>query len=152
MNSDFLFKGKLKPSNAVCAIITYKNKILIQKRDNKKNIFFPGHYGLFGGAIEKFENKKKALQRELIEEIGIKFKTTRFSYLTNINMDFKKIRSKKFDRTVYKLIINNKEKKQLKLGEGLKMLWVDKKTIYFKKKIIPYDLFAIWLYLFKNDK
>ena len=128
-----IFKGSLKPRDAVCAVIIYKNKILIQKRDNKKNIFFPGHYGLFGGAIEKFENKKKALQRELLEEIGIKFKTTRFSYLTSINMDFKKIRSKKYDRTVYELRINNNEKKQLKLGEGLKMLWVNKKIVYFGK-------------------
>lgn len=148
----YVFKGSLEPSNAVCAIISYNNKILVQKRDIKKNIFFPGHYGLFGGAIEKNENKKKALQRELLEEIGIKFKMSRFFYLTSINMDFKKIRYKKYDRTVYEIKINKNEKKNLKLGEGLKMLWVNKNVVYFKKKIIPYDLFAIWLYLFKNDK
>lgn len=148
----YVFKGSLEPSNAVCAIISYNNKILVQKRDIKKNIFFPGHYGLFGGAIEKNENKKKALQRELLEEIGIKFKTSRFFYLTSINLDFKKIRYKKYDRTVYEIKIDKNEKKDLKLGEGLKMLWVNKNVVYFKKKIIPYDLFAIWLYLFKNDK
>ena len=36
----YLFKGNLKPDNAVCVIITYKGKMLLQKRDNKKNIFF----------------------------------------------------------------------------------------------------------------
>ena len=56
------------------------------------------------------------------------------------------------NRTVYEIKINKNEKKNLKLGEGLKMLWVNKNVVYFKKKIIPYDLFAIWLYLFKNDK
>jgi 8-oxo-dGTP pyrophosphatase MutT (NUDIX family) len=148
----YIFKGNLEPRDAVSAIITYNNKLLIQKRDIKKNIFFPGHFGLFGGAIEKSENKKKALQRELFEEIGIKFKTSRFSYLTTITMDFKKIGSKKYDRTVYKIKIDGNEKKILKLGEGIKMIWLNKKKVYFKKNIIPYDLFAIWLYLFNNDK
>ena len=60
MISKFLFKGALSPANAVCAIIINNNKILLQKRDNKKNIFFPNHYGLFGGAIEK-EKKKDLL-------------------------------------------------------------------------------------------
>ena len=51
----YLFKGNLKPDNAVCVIITYKGKMLLQKRDNK-NIFFPNYFGLFGGAIEKKGN------------------------------------------------------------------------------------------------
>ena len=34
---------------------------------------FPNHYGLFGGAIEKGENSKTALRRELREEIGLNF-------------------------------------------------------------------------------
>ena len=75
MKSDYLFKGKLKPSNAVCAIITYKDKILIQQRDYKKNIFFPGHYGLFGGAIEKNETK---INEESSHKIKIKDRSMQF--------------------------------------------------------------------------
>ena len=31
------------------------------------------------------------------------------------------------------------------------MIWVDKREAYFKRKIVPYDAFAIWLYLFKKS-
>lgn len=152
MKKEYLFKGNLKPSNAVCAIITYKNKILLQKRDSKKNIFFPGHYGLFGGAIEKNETKINALKRELKEEIGIEINKKNIKYLTNIILDFKIIGYEKYKRTVYLIRLNNNQLKKLKLGEGSKMVWEDKKKIYFKDKLIPYDAFAIWLYLFKKTK
>ena len=152
MKSDYLFKGKLKPGNAVCAIITYKDKILIQQRDYKKNIFFPGHYGLFGGAIEKNETKINALKRELKEEIGIEINKRNIKYLTNIILDFKIIGYEQYKRTVYLVRLNYNQLKKLKLGEGSKMVWENKKKIYFKNRLIPYDAFAIWLYLFKKTK
>ena len=152
MKSDYLFKGKLKPSNAVCAIITYKDKILIQQRDYKKNIFFPGHYGLFGGAIEKNETKMDALKRELKEEIGIEINKRNIKYLTNMILDFKIIGYEQYKRTIYLVRLNYNQLKKLKLGEGSKMVWENKKKIYFKNKLIPYDAFAIWLYLFKKTK
>ena len=30
------------------------------------------------------------------------------------------------------------------------MFWINEKEIYSKKKLIPYDAFAIWLYLFNK--
>lgn len=150
MEPKYIFKGKLKPRDAVCAIIVYKNKILIQKRDIKKNIFFPGHYGLFGGAIEQNESKIMGLQRELKEEIGLKFNKKDLSYLTSIVLDFKSIGYNKCTRTVYLIKLNQSQFKSLKLGEGKKMVWEIGKKIYFKNKLIPYDAFAIWLYLFNK--
>jgi 8-oxo-dGTP pyrophosphatase MutT (NUDIX family) len=132
LKKEYLFKGNLKPSNAVCAIITYKNKILLQKRDSKKNIFFPGHYGLFGGAIEKNETKIHALKRELKEEIGIEINKKNIKYLTNIILDFKIIGYEKYKRTVYLIRLNNNQLKKLKLGEGSKMVWEDKKKFILK--------------------
>ena len=113
MKTEYLFKGNLKPSNAVCVIITYKNKILLQKRDSKKNIFSPGHYGLFGGAIKKNETKINVLKRELKEEIGIEINKKNIKYLTNIILDFKIIGYEKYKRTVYLIRLNNNELKNL---------------------------------------
>ena len=62
---------KLYLQNAVAAIIKYKDKYLFQLRDKKKNIFFPEHWGLFGGAIDKNETKINALIREVKEELSI---------------------------------------------------------------------------------
>lgn len=44
---------------------------LMQLRDNKPSIVFPGHWGLFGGSIESGESVCEAASRELAEEIEI---------------------------------------------------------------------------------
>ena len=36
-------------------IVVVKDKYLLQLRDNKKNIFFPNFWGLFGGSLNKNE-------------------------------------------------------------------------------------------------
>jgi 8-oxo-dGTP pyrophosphatase MutT (NUDIX family) len=52
------------------AILYLDDKFLIQLRDDIPNIFYPAHWGLFGGHIEENETPEEALRRELIEEIG----------------------------------------------------------------------------------
>lgn len=46
------------------------NRVLLQLRDDKLGIVFPGHWGFFGGAIEEGESAEDAIQREIVEEIG----------------------------------------------------------------------------------
>ena len=152
MISKFLLNESLNPSNAVCAIIINNNKILLQKRDNIKKIFFPNHYGLFGGAIEKGEKKKTALKRELHEEIGIKFKLNRFKLFNEMKLDFRPIKYKKFIRSFYLLRLDNTEKNTIKLGEGSEMKWFNPLYAYNNLKITPYDAYVIWLYLYKKNK
>ena len=43
---------------------------LLQFRDFKTSILYPGHWGAFGGAVEDGENFKQAALRELEEEVG----------------------------------------------------------------------------------
>ena len=43
---------------------------LLQLRDFNSSITYPGHWGAFGGALEKGESPKTAVLRELTEEIG----------------------------------------------------------------------------------
>ena len=56
---------------SVGAVIFYKNLYLIQKRSLKKNIYFPGLYGVFGGNVNKLEKSKRAIIREIKEELDI---------------------------------------------------------------------------------
>ena len=59
-----------KPLIKVCvAILNNKNKFLLTKRLD--NAFLGGLWELPGGKIKKGENKKKCIQRELKEELGI---------------------------------------------------------------------------------
>lgn len=52
-----------------------EEKILLQLRDARQGIDFPGFWGFFGGSIDHGETPNEAAERELFEELGYKPKT-----------------------------------------------------------------------------
>ena len=63
----------------VVGIIQKNKRILLQLRDNKKNIVFPNKWGFFGGTVNTCETHYLAIKRELNEELNIKnFKSLKF--------------------------------------------------------------------------
>jgi len=57
---------------SVAAIIECgDDRILLQKRDAIAGIYFPGFWGLFGGAAEDNETPEQAVRREIDEELGV---------------------------------------------------------------------------------
>ena len=51
------------------AFIAIDNRFLMQLRDFKPSIVFPGHWGFFAGHWETGETAEKAMKRELQEEL-----------------------------------------------------------------------------------
>ena len=60
---------KVKESTVTLLHIDY-TRFLLQLRDLKDWIPYPGHWGAFGGEIESRENPETAGRRELEEELG----------------------------------------------------------------------------------
>ena len=58
---------------------------LLQLRDFKSSIIYPGHWGAFGGEVEGGESPEIAVGRELIEEIGYSPKS--FSFFREVCID-----------------------------------------------------------------
>jgi len=55
---------------AVVVILPYiQSKVLMQLRDAKKGIVFPGCWGFFGGSINEGETPEDSARRELLEEL-----------------------------------------------------------------------------------
>lgn len=52
------------------AILYQDDRFLLQLRDDKPNIVYPGYWAMFGGHLEPGEDADDAVQRELLEEIG----------------------------------------------------------------------------------
>ena len=65
---------------SVKAVIHSDGKILLQLRDEKPNIYYPGVWGLFGGNVEPNEKPIDALKRELLEEIELDIKDTKLLF------------------------------------------------------------------------
>ena len=137
---------------SVAAIIKYKDKYLFQKRDNKKGIFYPGFYGLFGGLPKKKEKPVDCIKRELKEELSLNFQNIRFFLTTDLkSVKFKKKKSKIFKRHFFlcELPVNFQKKINLKEGSGYKFINLKNINIL---KFVPFDLAAVFFHLLINSK
>ena len=144
---------KIKPENASCAIIKDKNNnFILQKRDNKKNIFFPNHWGLFGGAKNRNEKYINTIRREIYEEINIKI--TDFKYFMNLKFDMKLLVNKEINRHCYIAEVKNLKRMNISLNEGRSYkIFTQKELIELlsnKNLIVPYDNLVLWFYLNKK--
>ncbi len=129
-------------ANSSFAIIEVGGSFLLQKRDSKKNIWYPSMIGLFGGKIEKKENEFQAIKREILEETNILI--NKFYFLNSIQL---KNKNNYYTRYIFYSKIS-KLPKNFKISEGQGFLLVNKKKlISLKKEIVPTDYFSLSNYL-----
>jgi 8-oxo-dGTP pyrophosphatase MutT (NUDIX family) len=130
-------------NSAVAIILVDGSKYLMQLRDQKPTIFYPGHWGLFGGAVEDDESPEQTVQRELEEELG--FRPAEISFLTEFNFDLRCIGSQQIYRRYFEVHARSDEVASLNLTEGAAMESFAPETL-FTLRLTPYDAFAIWLH------
>jgi len=75
---------KYKNTESVIILPYVEDKVLMQLRDEKKSIIFPGKWGFFGGGINEKESPEDAARRELFEELDIKPKSLNKFFYDNI--------------------------------------------------------------------
>lgn len=141
-----LHKSRLEFSNAVAALIVVREdeRYLMQLRDDKPGIFYPDHWGLFGGAVEEGETPEDALRRELDEELG--FVPEQLTYFTDLDFDVSTFGLGRRWRKFYEVSIAVAQLDRLRLGEGQKMEAVPVSELLVDRRVVPYDSFAIWLH------
>jgi len=58
---------------AVAAVILHREgRVLLQHRDDRPGVLFPGAWALFGGHLEPGEEPEAAARREIEEELGFR--------------------------------------------------------------------------------
>lgn len=135
----------LRFDNAVAAIIVVDDgRYLMQLRDDKPGIFYPGHWGLFGGAVEPGEEPVEALKRELIEELEFSPKNIR--YFTRMDFDFDPFGAGHCYRMFFEVPIGSGDLTRLRLGEGCCMEPIPIERLLLDEHLVPYDSFALWLH------
>src|SRR6476620_10843337 len=120
--ADFLLnEGRLRPADAAAALILVgeDKRYLLQLREQKPGIFFPGHWGLFGGATDAGESPETSLRRELAEELKLAVEELR--YFTEFEFDFAFCGLGRFKRRFYEVSVPERSLSQLVLGEGAEM-------------------------------
>ena len=142
----FLAEGRLRPADAAAALIVVGSDghYLMQLRDQKAGIFYPGHWGLFGGAIDPGESPEISLRRELEEELRLRVSGLR--YFTEFAFDFGFCGCGRLVRRFYEVQVPESSLQGLVLGEGADMRAFTARELLNMTRIVPFDAFAIWLH------
>lgn len=141
----------LRFGDAVAAIIVLDDgRYLMQLRDDKAGIFYPGHWGFFGGAVDPGEDQETALRRELLEELSLTPNQMRF--FTRMDFDLHQFGFGACYRIFYEVFISRSELASLSLGEGSGMEPFDISELITKKRVVPYDSFALWMHYYFAQK
>lgn len=116
---------------SVKAIIYRKDgKILMQQRDYSDNLPFPGMWTFFGGAVNKNENLKNGLKRELKEELNF------FPKKIDKKLFLWKWKSSWYHSNNHFFPVFYDGRKKLTLKEGISMKWFSLED-YIKNPTAP---------------
>jgi 8-oxo-dGTP pyrophosphatase MutT (NUDIX family) len=141
---------RLRPSDAVAALLVHEDgRYIMQLRDQKEGIFYPGHWGCFGGAVEQGEDTLHAMRRELKEEL--EFEPTSLRRFTRFDFDFAPLGHPKVYRLYYEIVVSDVAFKRLVLHEGAAVRAFDGKDLLSKERVTPYDAFAVWMHLYRRE-
>lgn len=131
--------------NAVAALIVVDGSgYLLQRRDNIPEIFFPDHWGLFGGAIDPGETPEAALRRELREELMLD--VADMNRFGEISFDVASVRRGSISRIYFEVRLTAQQVSELTLCEGAGMGVFSPAEALTLKRLKPYDGFALWLH------
>ena len=138
-------RAPLTGADAAAALLVLEDgRYLVQLRDQKPDIFYPGHWGLFGGALEAGEDPVDALRRELAEELGLTVSTVRF--FAEFGFDLSELGDRKVFRRVFEIPLHSRDIAALVLGEGADLAALPAEELLLNRRVAPYDSFAIWLH------
>jgi 8-oxo-dGTP pyrophosphatase MutT (NUDIX family) len=138
-------QGRLVPGDAVAALILVESEgYLMQLRDPHPDIWYPGHWGLFGGGVEPGEEPLAALARELKEELELEVETA--ALFARFDFDVSGLRLKRYFRNYYIVEVTRMVQQRLVLHEGAAMRVFTGPDILREERVTPYDSFALFLH------
>jgi 8-oxo-dGTP pyrophosphatase MutT (NUDIX family) len=112
---------------------------VLQLLDPRPDIFYPDHWGCFGGTIDIGEPPKAALVRETDEELGLRLVESAVTRFTRVTHDFGFAGLGTIDRVYFHLSLSDlaglrlRSYRSLCGGEALRGL-----------RMVRYDAFALW--------
>ena len=122
-------------------LIDQSNRLCLQHRDDKKNIFFPGLWGLFGGSVESNESPEQALVREVKEELEIEVIESEKILTVTINSLIASLNGKK--RHFFLIKLTDFQVKNIVLHEGQEFRFFKPEKIPSSLELAPVDACGI---------
>jgi 8-oxo-dGTP pyrophosphatase MutT (NUDIX family) len=117
---------------------------LLQHRDDIPGIWYPDHWGCFGGAVDEGEEPVAALRRELREELELEFGEA--EYFTRFDFDLRRLGAGRYYRNYYVVRVRREQQARLVLHEGQAVKAFPGEVMLRDVRLVPYDAFALFLY------
>jgi 8-oxo-dGTP diphosphatase len=125
-------------------IIDSAGRYLMQSRDDIPTIAYPGHWCLFGGAVEPGEAEFDGMRRELLEELCFDpthlRPTMRFEY----SIPRHGVRVRRV--AVFETEIDDAEIDKLILNEGAEMRFMSVHDLLLQDRVVPWDLCMVMMH------
>lgn len=140
-------RSPMTGDDAVAAIIVVDGqRYLMQHRDDLPQIWFPGHWGCFGGAVEDGEVREQALRRELAEELELQGDYA-CTWFTNFDFDLTGLGQRRIYRTYFEIHVTTAQVESLRLHEGAGFAALSPEELFSDSvRLTPYDYFALWMH------
>ena len=136
---------RLRAGDAAAALIIRDDgRYVLQLRDDLPHIWYPGHWGCFGGAVDPGESAVEALRRELYEELALEVSEPR--YLTGFVFDLTTFGLAAYRRDYYVVQISSDSFARCRLGEGAAFGAFSSAEALGELRLVPYDAFALFLH------
>lgn len=132
-------------------ILTEDDRYILQRRDAKIDVWYPGHWGLFGGAREPGESPEANLLRELSEELCL-LPPFEMHYFTCLTFDFACMGRGLLVRHVYEVRLTDRLVRSLELNEGSAIGTFSAAEIARLTPLAPHDGMALWMHLLSHYK
>jgi 8-oxo-dGTP pyrophosphatase MutT (NUDIX family) len=140
-------EANLQPVDAAAAILVDDaGRYLLQHRDRLPHIFYPDHWGCFGGAVEQGESPPQALARELSEELELESTPAEMRLFTRFDFDFSPLGKGKVYRIYYEMRLTARQARTLQLHEGQALGRFSARELFALARVTPYDAFALWMH------
>lgn len=139
-----------RPADAVAALLVLADgRYVMQLRDAVPGIFYPGHWGCFGGAVEHGEDPVAALRRELREEL--EFEMTGAERFSQFDFDFSALGHSKVYRVYFEVRVPDAAFARFVLHEGADVRAFGGPELLADHRVTPYDAFAVWMHLSRSQ-
>ena len=141
--------GPLRPADAVAALLVLDDgRYIMQLRDAIPNIFYPDHWGCFGGAVDHGEAPLDALRRELREELEYTVESA--AEFTRFEFDFSTLGQPKVYRVYFEIQVSAPAFGRLVLHEGAAFEAIPGHELLMGRTVTPYDAFAVWMHMSRH--
>jgi 8-oxo-dGTP pyrophosphatase MutT (NUDIX family) len=141
-------RSPLRPGNAAAALLlTPTGDYVLQHRDAKSGIFFPDHWGHFGGEIELSDASIEAgLCRELAEELGLGLHPAQLVPFTTLTFDFSYCGHGVLWRAYYEARLAEGQLSELRIAEGHEVQAFQARDAFARLRLVPYDGWVLWMH------